>query len=165
MPALRHFLRSRDACPLRAATHMDIAEHVDEFAKADPREAYLARAKFLSPDDPELWERCGTLELADGLPDQAWASWRQSLELSDGHLPEILDRSAALLGPHDILGRILPHRPDLLLKAALHLYPEPGERRRPFLERALAILEERKARVRGSGLACQGIDPSGPRPG
>jgi tetratricopeptide (TPR) repeat protein len=139
VPALRHFLLSRDVCPLRAAAHMDIAEHVDNFAKAEPREAYLERAKFLSPDDPELWERCGTLELMDGLPDQAWASWRRSLELSDSHLPEILDRSDKLLSPQDILHRVLPNRPDLLLKAALHLYPQPGEERRPFLEQALVL--------------------------
>ena len=94
VPALRHFLRSRDVCPLRAEAHMEIAEYVDKFEKAEPRETYLERAKFLAPDDPELWERCGTLELMDGRPDQAWTSWRRSLELSDSHLPEILDRSA-----------------------------------------------------------------------
>ena len=47
------------------------------------------------------------------------------------------------LSPDDILRRILPDRPDLLLEAALHLYPQPGEGRRPFLEQALAILEKR----------------------
>jgi len=58
--ALRHFLRSRDVCPLRAEAHMEIAEYVDKFEKAEPRETYLERAKFLAPDDPDLWERCGT---------------------------------------------------------------------------------------------------------
>ena len=43
---------------------MEIAEYVDKFEKAEPRETYLERAKFLAPDDPELWERCGTLELS-----------------------------------------------------------------------------------------------------
>ncbi len=143
VPALWHFLRSRDVCPLRAEAHMEIAEYVDKFEKAEPRETYLERAKFLAPDDPELWERCGTLELRDGRPDQAWTSWRRSLELSDSHLPEILDRSAVLLSPHDILRRILPDRPGLLLKAAFHLYSQPGEGRRPFLEQALATLEKR----------------------
>ena len=142
-PALRHFSRSRDVCPLRAEAHMEIAEYVDKFERAEPREAYLERAKFLAPDDPELWERCGTLELRDGRQDRAWTSWRRSLELSDSHLPEILDRSTVLLSPHDILRRILPDRPGLLLKAALHLYPQPGEGRRPFLEQALATLEKR----------------------
>ncbi len=143
VPALRHFLRSRDVCPLRAEAHMEIAEYVDKFEKAEPRETYLERAKFLAPDDPELWERCGTLELVDGHTDQAWASWRRSLELSDSHLSEILSRSVARLSPEDIVRRILPDRPDLLLKAALHLYPQPGEGRRPFFEQALATLEKR----------------------
>ena len=121
---------------------MEIAEYVDKFEKAEPREAYLERAKFLSPDDPELWERCGTLELRDGRPDQAWTSWRRSLELSDSHLPEILARCGVLLSPDDIIRQVLPDRPSLLLKAALHLYAQPGEGRRPFLEQALAILEK-----------------------
>jgi O-antigen ligase/tetratricopeptide (TPR) repeat protein len=142
VPALWHFLRSRDLCPLRAEAHMEIAEYVDKFEKAEPRETYLERAKFLAPDDPEIWERCGTLELMDGRPDQAWTSWRRSLELADSHLPEILDRSAVHLSPHDILRRLLPDRPGLLLAAALHLYPQPGEGRRPFLEQALATLEK-----------------------
>ena len=85
---------------------------------------------------------CGILELMDGRPDQAWVSWRRSLELANSHLPEILDRSATLLTPHDILRRVLPNRSELLLKAASHLYPQPGEGRRPFLEQALAILEK-----------------------
>jgi tetratricopeptide (TPR) repeat protein len=120
---------------------MEIAEYVDKFEKAEPREAYLERAKFLCPDDPELWKRCGSFELADGRPDQAWTSWRRSLELSDSHLPEILAQSAAHLSPRDVLGRVLPDRPDLLLTAAVSLYPQPADGRRPFLQRALAILD------------------------
>jgi O-antigen ligase/tetratricopeptide (TPR) repeat protein len=151
-PALRHFLRSRDVCPLRAEAHMEIAEYVDEFEKAEPRETYLERAKFLCPDDPELWRRCGSFELADGRPDQAWASWRRSLELSDSHLPEILARSAAHLSPRDLLGRVLPDRADLLLTVAVSLYPKPAEGRRPFLARALAILDQQRRARRAADL-------------
>jgi O-antigen ligase/tetratricopeptide (TPR) repeat protein len=156
VPALRHFLQSRDACPLRSAAHMDIAEYVDKFEKAEPRETYLERAKLLSPDDPELWERCGTLELLDGRPDQAWVSWRRSLELSDSHLPEILDRSARLLAPDDLLRKVLPNRPDVLLKAALHLYPQVGEGRRCFLGQALAILEKQPVALGAAELHVKG---------
>jgi tetratricopeptide (TPR) repeat protein len=141
--ALLHFLRSRDVCPLRAEAHMAIAEYVDKFEKAEPREAYLERAKSLCPDDPDLWKRCGSFELADGLPDQAWASWRRSLELSHTYLPEILSQSAQRLSPDEILHRVLPEQPAALLKAALQLYPEPGAGRRPFLEKALGILDQR----------------------
>ena len=90
-PALRHLLRSRDLCPLRARPTWRSPNTWATSRRPSPREAYLERAKLLAPDDPELWYRCGTLELADGRPDRAWASWRRSLELSDRHLPEILD--------------------------------------------------------------------------
>ena len=142
-PALRHFLRSRDVCPVRAEAHMEIAEYVDKFEKAEPREAYLERAKFLCPDDPDLWKRCGSFELADGRPDQAWTSWRRSLELSDSYLPEILEKCAGHLSPDDIIHRVVPDRPGLLLEAALRLYPQPAAGRRPFLEKALAIFNNR----------------------
>ncbi len=143
LPALRHYLRSRDLSPLRAEVHMEIAELVNEFATAEPRGAYLARAKRLAPGDPDLWYRCGILELADGQPDRAWASWRHSLALSDLHRREILARGAERLGPLETLRRILPDRPDLLLEAATSFYPTPDDGRRPFLERALSVLDGR----------------------
>jgi tetratricopeptide (TPR) repeat protein len=131
---------------------MEIAEHLDEFEAVEPRAAYLERAKLLAPGDPVLWERCGDLELRDGHPDRAWMSWRRSLGLSEGHLPRILARSGELLGPDEIVRRVLPDRPGLLLKAALELYPRPAEGRRPFLERALALLEERRGPVGAADL-------------
>jgi tetratricopeptide (TPR) repeat protein len=137
---------------------LEIAEHVDEFDRAEPRESYLERVKFLDPTDHEFWERCGILELRDERRDRAWTSWRRSLELSDSLLPEILDRSAAYLSPHDILRWVLPDRPDLLLKAALHLYSPPGEGRWPLLEWALALLDSRLPEVRDLGAAILGPD-------
>ncbi len=142
-PALRHLLRSRDLCPMRALVHLEIADHVADFTAADPREAYLERAKLLAPADPDLWYRCGLYERADGQPDRAWASWRRSLELSELDLPQILERSVATLGPRDTLRRVLPDRPGLLLAAAVYLDSRPGAGSRLFRERALALLEGR----------------------
>ena len=142
-PALRHLLRSRDLCPMRAMVHLEIAEHIADFVAAEPREAYLERAKLLAPADPGLWYRCGLDELADGRPDRAWASWRRSLELSDRDLPAILERSIATLGPRDTLRRVFPDKPALLMAAAVRLPPLPDEGRRLFRERALAIVESR----------------------
>jgi tetratricopeptide (TPR) repeat protein len=143
VPALRLFLLSRDLSPLRAEIHMILADHVDEFVAAEPRGAYLERAKLLAPADPDLWYRCGLHELADGRPDRAWASWRRALELSGEQLGPILDRSREHLGAPEILRGVLPDRPELLLEAARYLYPRQDEEqgRRPFLERALTLLE------------------------
>jgi O-antigen ligase/tetratricopeptide (TPR) repeat protein len=139
-PALRHLLRARDLCPIRAMVHLEIADHVDDFTAAEPRAAYLERAKLLAPADPELWYRSGLHELSDGRPDRAWASWRRSLELSDRDLPEILDRSVAALGPAGTLRRVFPDQPGPLLEAAKRLDTRPGDGARLFRERALAIL-------------------------
>jgi O-antigen ligase/tetratricopeptide (TPR) repeat protein len=142
-PALLHLTRARDLCPLWAEIHMELAHYTADFAAAEARGAYLARAKLLSPAKADIWYRCGLYELEDKQPDRAWESWRRSLELSDLCLRQILDRSRSALGPSGILERVLPDRPDLLAAAAAHLCPTPGEGRRPFLERALAVLAAR----------------------
>jgi O-antigen ligase/tetratricopeptide (TPR) repeat protein len=143
IPALWHLLRSRDLCPLTAEVHMEIADHMSDLAASEPRAAYLERAELLAPDDPDLWFDCGVYALKDGRPDLARASWRRSLELSDHHLKEVLEKSLAQFGPLETVRTVLPDRPRLLLKAALELYPKPGEGRRPFLETALTLVKAR----------------------
>jgi O-antigen ligase/tetratricopeptide (TPR) repeat protein len=145
IPALRHFLRARDLSPLRAEIHMIIADHARDFAAAEPREAYLARAKLLAPGDPDLWYRCGLFELADGQPDLAWASWRHSLELSSDYLSPILQGSQAHLDPEGVLRAVLPDRIDVLVAAASAIDPDPGEGRQPILAHALTVLERQPA--------------------
>jgi tetratricopeptide (TPR) repeat protein len=97
----------------------------------------------VAPADPDVWYRCGVLEMEDGDTAQACRSWRHCLELSDQHLADVLDRVGGILDPAAILQEVLPDRPELILAAADRLYPPPeaAERRRPFQERALALLE------------------------
>ena len=140
LPALRHLARSRDACPVWSEIHMELAHYAADFAAADPRGAYLARAKSLAPAKADLWYRCGLYELEDKQPDRAWESWRRSLDLSDVCLRPILDRSRSALDSSGILDRVLPDRPDLLKAAAAYLYPTDADRRRPIQARALAVL-------------------------
>jgi tetratricopeptide (TPR) repeat protein len=143
LPARRFLLRARDLCPVRAVAHLDLANLVADLASADPQAAYLQRVKLLAPADPWLWYQCGVTALAAGRSAEAWADWRGSLALSTAHLPEILERSRAHLDPQGILRDVLPDRHDVLLEVARALYPQPDEGRRPFLERALASLEDR----------------------
>jgi tetratricopeptide (TPR) repeat protein len=145
LPALGHSFQARDLCPLMARPQMRIAAHVARLERADPCSAYLGRAKRLRPSDPELWYFAGVQEIQDGRPDEAWQSWRRSLECSGRYLPEILDRGAKLLPPADLVNKVLPDRPDLLLAVASQLYPQPEAlaQRRPFLEKALALLANR----------------------
>jgi len=143
LPGLRHFLQARDLCPLLPEPHVWIAANVDRLQDAEPRGVYLQRSKRLLPTDAKIWFICGVQEIAGGQLDAAWSSWRRSLELSDRFLVPILDTASPLIGPAAILERVVPDQPALLQQAAFHLYPKPeaAAQRRPFLERAVTLLD------------------------
>lgn len=141
--ALRGFVLARDYCPLLAEPHVRLAALADHFKRSDSRLTYLERARFLRPTDAEILYACGRQEFAEGRLEQAWRSWHRCLEISERRLFDILDASAAILGPAGLMERILPDKPELLIRAAAHLYPDPqaSEPRKPFREKALALLE------------------------
>jgi O-antigen ligase/tetratricopeptide (TPR) repeat protein len=159
VPALRHLLLARDLCPLRLEPHMQLAAFAEKLEKGDPRSAYLGRAKLVVPNDPTLWYVWGGMELSDEGPEQACKSWRRSLELSDQYLPAILDECADRLTPQEVLGRVLPDDPGLLARAASHLYPWPEQaaERRPLLERALVLLEQRPGPLQAQDLQTKAV--------
>jgi O-antigen ligase len=143
--ALRHFVHARDLCPLLPLPHVRIAAHVETFDRADPRSAYLARAKLVAPADPQLWYVCGAYELSEQRFEDAWTNWRRSLELSDRFLNRILEQASAHLGPHELMEEVLPARPRLLLAAAGHEHAlndavQQGTAREAYLRKALALL-------------------------
>jgi tetratricopeptide (TPR) repeat protein len=156
-PALRHFRTARDACPLLCEPHLMLGTYANRFATADSREAYLGRVKRLAGGDAELWYLCGIQEMRDRQFDRTWASWRRSLELSDRRLVTILEASALQLDAGDLVDRVLPDRPALLLTAARHLYSESeAEKRRPFLAKALRLLDASVAELPTEDLAIKG---------
>ena len=68
--------------------------------------------------------------LRDGKIDEAWRSWRRSLELSDQYLAPILLQSTQQLGPRDIMERVLPDRDWPARKARGHVDLRHGPRER-----------------------------------
>jgi O-antigen ligase/tetratricopeptide (TPR) repeat protein len=144
-PSLRHYLNARNRCPLLSEPHLVLSMHVKMLDEADSRQAYLERVKLLSGGDSEAWYVCGIEEYMAKEPARARASWRRCLELSDRYFPQILGLSSHDLAPGEIVEFVLPDRPELLLAAALQLYPEAASarERRPFLEKAVLLLETR----------------------
>jgi tetratricopeptide (TPR) repeat protein len=140
---LRACLRARDACPLLADAHLALAGSAFRMREADGPADYLRRVKLLAPRDPEIWYRCGLLELDQLAPREAVATWRRCLELSDAFLGPIVDRGARLLGPREMAEDLLPDRADVLVAVVDRLFPRPQDaaRRQPFLDRARRILE------------------------
>jgi tetratricopeptide (TPR) repeat protein len=144
-PALRHYLRARDSCPLLVPPQVQLAALRGRLDRADARRVYLERAARLRPSDAELWYLAGAQQLLDGEQAGAWQSWHRSLECSDAFLGEIVRGSSRILGPDAVISQVLPDNPALLAGAAAAV-GAPGEedpRRTPFLARALALLRER----------------------
>jgi tetratricopeptide (TPR) repeat protein len=145
LPAVRHWLLARDLCPLLSEAHLSLAWYAGRFTEADPPALYLERATLAAPHDPGLWYLSGRALLAER-PAQACGHWRRSLELSDKDLGPILAAGARRFTPQQILEDILPDRPEVIMAAAAELFPDPeasGEAR-PFLEKALALLNARR---------------------
>lgn len=144
LAALGHAVRARNLCPLLPRPNTWLAVYASHFRRADPPSAYMERAKFLAPVNPELWYLCGLQELAEGQTRTACESWRRSLQLSDAFLVQILDESSARLDATALLSRVLPNRPRVLLMAAEYLYPDAADaaERVPFLRKAIALFGE-----------------------
>jgi len=94
------------------------------------------------PNHPDVWYASGLEYLREGRREAAWAAWHRSLELSDRHLDAILDRTLPDPAPAVVVERLLPDRPEILVRAAQRLFPAPeaAGQREPFLRAALAAL-------------------------
>jgi tetratricopeptide (TPR) repeat protein len=130
---------------------MRFAAYAARLERADPPAAYWERARRLAPTDPDLWYFSGLQQLRDHHPEDAWASFRRSLQLSPRHLAEIVDAAAPRLSPDprrraELLSEnILPDDPELLLQAARRLQTDitADGPVRPLLVRGQAILKQR----------------------
>lgn len=146
--ALQAYLRARDACPLLSGAQLGIASYASGLDRGEAAEDYIRRAKLLSPGQLEMWYVCGLRQLTLNHSPDAWATWRHCLELSPHYLPQILSRSqTSRLKTNQLVEMVVPDNPEVLLAAALYLYPDFGsvERRRPFLEKALGLLVSNEA--------------------
>jgi len=158
-PALRHYLRARDSCPLLVVPQVQLAALRDRLGGADPRGAYLERATRLRPSDAEIWYLAGAQQLLDGEQARACQSWRRSLGCSEAFLGEIVRGSSRVLGPDGVVSEVFPDRPDLLFRAASEVDPqaEGGQVRAAILTRALALLQEQPGRRQANDLHLEAL--------
>ncbi len=144
--AVRQLLAARDLCPLMVQPHLKLAALRDEFSSSDSACVYLEGvATLLGPTDARLWFLRGGGEQAAGNEEAAWKCWRRSLELADDHLLDILKRLGDKPDPEAVVDRLLPDKAEMLVEAARQLYPDEAdiELRRPFLQRAVKLLQQR----------------------
>jgi O-antigen ligase/tetratricopeptide (TPR) repeat protein len=144
MLALQEHLRARDACPLLGGAQLGIAAFASRLKQGDAPEDYIRRVKLLTPGQAGMWYLCGLQEFTLNHTEDAWATWRHCLELSDDYFPQILIRARGLKADQ-LMEKVLPDNPDLLIAAALLRFPDSGAaaQRRPFLEKAERLLESK----------------------
>jgi tetratricopeptide (TPR) repeat protein len=161
----RHLLAARDNCPLSWRAQFEIGQYVlpqkaqvppeeryQYWRQADPQTAYLDRVKLLHPYRAETWFACGQQQGFNGEREEAIHSWRRCLELSDEFLEPIVKQSTFAffqpdlqLSTQELIDKLIPPKqPRQLVKTAWLLYPKITQtaQRRPFLEKALSLLEE-----------------------
>jgi hypothetical protein len=141
-PALPHFLRARNLCPLAAAPQIRIAALAYLLERGDPATVYRSRASSVLEADPWLGFLCGLEELRGDRPRRAAEFWRRCLLCLKEDEQESVLREMAIFGasrfsPEKCVQELIPPQPALLARAALLFYP--GSRnvdaRRPFLNK------------------------------
>ena len=138
-----HFRRARDLCPLLSIPQVRLAEYIEQFQRAEPRDSYLSRAKKLRPSDIELWYLAGKQEEHDGKLEEACKSWNYALSGSGRRLPDIVAVLATKPNAAELMLQTIPPRPDYLVQAAAQLKEQKGEQSAGFkrlLEKSLDLL-------------------------
>jgi len=165
LPAMRHLVLARRDCPLLPYTHLGIAELSGLFSVPDEDRISLERARRLAPADPRLLYEAGLADLNAGRREAACESFRRSLALGTPYLPEILEVAEERLSLLEVVERVLPDSPPLLLDLARQKKYQAEHYtaiRHRLGERALDALgqsdlsEDEKCYLRASALAIRG---------
>jgi len=166
-PALKHLVLARRACPLLAEVHVTLGELCVLAADPAGDRVHIERARRLAPSDADLLFRCGLLDLQAGRIESASASWQQSLALSRRYLDDVLLLAGQELSPSQMVERVLPDSPELLIELAQGRYrgKEHAAIRRMLADRAERLIgrvelpEEEQYYLRASARALKELYP------
>jgi O-antigen ligase/tetratricopeptide (TPR) repeat protein len=132
-PGLTNMIAARDRCPLLARPHARLALYAYDahpesgivMAKSDPALDYWARAVRLTPFDADLLYYYGQTLFKAGREDQAWDVWRRSLQQKPTHLKAIIAVASTKLSADELINRLLPDDPVVLLEVARFMAARP----------------------------------------
>ena len=149
-PAWWHLSAAQAACPLMPEIDFQLATLAFVGNPRDPAgEKHLRRAVLVSPGNPDLLIRCGTLAQAAGLTEFSYACWRRSLELDPDRLHKIRHLWMNHVTLEQELQWILPNSPQLLLSLASGSYAGDKHReiRHALVLRAQQLLEVKSGQL------------------
>jgi len=166
-PALKHLVLARRACFLVSEVHVTLGELFAVLIDPDGDRVHIERARALAPSNPDLLFRCGLLDLQAGRIESASKSWQRSLALSDRYLDDVLLLAGQQLSPSEMVEKVLPDCPALLIQLARGRYQaeEDAEVRHLLAERAerlvaeVGLPEDERHYLRGSASLLQGLYP------
>jgi Tfp pilus assembly protein PilF len=142
--AVHYFMQARQANPLDGRPHIWLGILNCYYQSSESATAQFVRAQKCFPSDPDVWLASGNYEFTQGNRSQACQLWKKSLELSGRHLEAILNRARRTMTSDDILTKILPDNPLLIIYAADRFFESTRDTDRPlFLNKALAIIARR----------------------
>lgn len=157
-PALHHFIKARDLCPLLVRPHLRLAAYHHLLEGGGTSGQYWERAKLIAIQDPELWFSSGVFNLARGDQKEAWSDFRESLHWSNRFLSEILGQAKRQLSSREILEQVLPDDADTQLAAYQFLFVDPADpNRKAFLTEMLRRIERGATSTTGRTQRIKGL--------
>jgi O-antigen ligase len=143
-PALREAEWACRGCPLLVNAHLLIAELACLTSDFSNDAILVNRARQLEPANPEVRFCCGVMELQARRADLAYADWRKAMELEFALRREILLLADGKIAVEDLVGKVLPRSPRLLLQMAREdcAAPQFSQIRRQILRRAEDLLPQ-----------------------
>lgn len=118
--AVRQAIMARDQSPLAYESHLYLGQQYELLSAGDPQITYFERAQRLHPSNCDIAYALGSLYYEQDSFDKAWQAWHASLEFIPNHLAQILDRTVKHLSAAEVIERVLPAKPALLMRAAEH---------------------------------------------
>lgn len=109
---------ARNACPNMPEPHLLLAQLSVLHADGDAQ-PHLRRVEAAAPSYGPMLHRCATLELLAGRVDEAIRVWRLAIASDEDYLaPQALAACDGALPPEQIVERLLPDSPALLVRLA-----------------------------------------------
>jgi hypothetical protein len=122
--ALKAARMGRNLQPLAAGPHLRLGAFTDRFARSEPSQVHLGRAKRVGSVEPDVWYVSGRIAAARGDWTAALADWRESLVRSPRRLAAIARLAAGQVSPEEFRIKGLPDDPALWFAAAPQLFPD-----------------------------------------
>jgi O-antigen ligase/tetratricopeptide (TPR) repeat protein len=144
LPAMKHLVISRDACPFLPEVHSGLAQLCGLVEAPSLDQIHIDRMMRLASADPTLVYACGLMQQHAGRFEEARACWKQSLSLSPRHLDNVLDLADPWLTNVETIRELLPDSPKLMVDLARRRFTEEEQQtvRLLLLDRAEELLAQ-----------------------